>query len=162
MAESKNDLTENKKKRPNKLTNARIKKEIEFLEKMFVGVDDENKKTLINSLIEEAAFLKVACFQAKEELKKEGLTTETVNASQKFVKAHPSTQIYEKYSRQYTAIIHSLIEYLPPKEKEKVEQVPFLKALIVPLDKLAEMRVKIEQDGTRENILYKKAADLMK
>ena len=60
MAESKNDLTENKKKRPNKLTNARIKKEIEFLEKMFVGVDDENKKTLINSLIEEAAFLKVA------------------------------------------------------------------------------------------------------
>ena len=46
--------------------------------------------------------------------------------------------------------------------KEKVEQVPFLKALIVPLDKLAEMRVKIEQDGTRENILYKKATDLMK
>ena len=30
MAESKNDLTENKKKRPNKLTNARIKKEIEM------------------------------------------------------------------------------------------------------------------------------------
>ena len=105
MAESKNDLTENKKKRPNKLTNARIKKEIEFLEKMFVGVDDENKKTLINSLIEEAAFLKVACFQAKEE----------------------STQIYEKYSRQYTAIIHSLIEYLPPKEKEKVDRLAALR-----------------------------------
>ena len=117
MAESKNDLSENKKKRPNKLTNARIKKEIEFLEKMFVGVDDENKKTLINSLIEEAAFLKVACFQAKEELKKEGLTTETVN----------STKIYEKYSRQYTAIIHSLIEYLPPKEKEKVDRLAALR-----------------------------------
>ena len=81
MAESKNDLSENKKKRPNKLTSARIKKEIEFLEEMFTGVDDENKKTLINSLIEEAAFLKVACIQAKEELKKEGLTTETVDAS---------------------------------------------------------------------------------
>ena len=39
MAESKNDLTENKKKRPNKLTNARIKKEIEFLEKMFAFSD---------------------------------------------------------------------------------------------------------------------------
>ena len=36
------------------------------------------------------------------------------------------------------------------------------KSMIVPLDKLAEMRVKIEQDGTRENILCKKAADLMK
>ena len=108
MAESKNDLTENKKKRPNKLTNARIKKEIEFLEKMFVGVDDENKKTLINSLIEEAAFLKVACFQAKEELKKEGLTTETVNASQKFVKAHPSTQLFT----------HSLSIYRQKKKKK--------------------------------------------
>lgn len=64
---------------------------------------------------------------AKEELKKEGLTTETVNASQKFVKAHPSTQIYEKYSRQYTAIIHSLIEYLPPKEKEKVDRLAALR-----------------------------------
>ena len=48
------------------------------------------------------------------------------------------------------------------KLKEKVEQVPLLKALIVPLDKLAEMRVKLEQDGTRENILCNKAAALMK
>lgn len=117
------------KKRPNKLTNARIKKEIEFLSKMFAGVDDENKKTLINSLIEEAAFLKIACYQAKEELKKEGLTTETVNASQKFVKAHPSTQIYEKYSRQYTQIIHLLIEYLPPKEKEKMDRLAALREM---------------------------------
>lgn len=127
MADSKGKLTENKKKRQNKLTSARIKKEIDFLEKMFAGVDDENKKTLINSLVEEAAFLKIACCQAKEELKREGITTETVNASQKFVKAHPSTQIYEKYSRQYTAIIHSLIEYLPPKEKEKVNRLAALR-----------------------------------
>lgn len=128
-AESKEIKAKDTKKRPNKLTNARIKKEIGFLEKMFVGVDDENKKTLINSLIEEAAFLKVACYQAKEELKKEGLTTETVNASQKFVKAHPSATIYEKYSRQYTQIIHSLIEYLPPKEKEKVDRLAALREM---------------------------------
>ncbi len=128
MAEK--ETTNNEKKatkRPNKLTNARIKKEVEFLEKLFAGVDDENKKTLINSMIEEAAFLKVACIQAKEELKKEGLTTETKNASQKFVKAHPSATIYEKYSRQYTSIIHTLIEYLPPKEKEKVDRLATLR-----------------------------------
>lgn len=59
---------------------------------------------------------------------------------------------------QYTVFVDGL----PDKLKEKVEQVPLLKALIVPLDKLAEMRVKIEQEGTRENILYKKATDLMK
>lgn len=54
------------------------------------------------------------------------------------------------------------VDGLPDKLKEKVEQVPLLKALIVPLDKLAEMRVKLEQDGTRENILCNKAAALMK
>lgn len=127
MAESKENLQTTTRKRPNKLTNARIKKEVDFLEKMFVGINDESKKTLINSLIEEASFLKVACIQAKEELKKEGLTTETTNASQKFVKAHPAAQIYEKYSRQYTQIIHSLIEYLPPKEKEKVDRLAALR-----------------------------------
>lgn len=59
---------------------------------------------------------------------------------------------------QYTIFVDGL----PDKLKEKVEQVPLLKALIVPLDKLAEMRVKLEQDGTRENILCNKAAALMK
>ena len=54
------------------------------------------------------------------------------------------------------------VDALADKLKEKVEQVPLLKALIVPLDKLAEMRVKLEQDGTRENILCNKAAALMK
>ena len=58
---------------------------------------------------------------------------------------------------QYTVFVDGL----PDKLKEKVEQVPLLKAL-VPLDKLAEMRVKLEQDGTRENILCNKAAALMK
>ena len=100
MAENEKSNGKKAPKRINKLTNARIKKEIEFLAPMFAGIDDEDKKSLVNSLVEEAAFLKVACFQAKEELKKEGLTTETVNASQKFVKAHPSATIYEKYSRQ--------------------------------------------------------------
>lgn len=114
-------------KRPKMLTDARIKKEIALLQPMFAGIDDEDKKSLVNSLIEEAAFLKIACLQAKAELKKEGLTAETVNASQKFIKAHPSAQIYEKYSRQYTQIIHTLIEYLPPKEKKNISRLAALR-----------------------------------
>ena len=114
-------------KRPKMLTYARIKKEIARLQPMFAGIDDEDKKSLVNSLIEEAAFLKIACLQAKAELKKEGLTAETVNASQKFIKAHPSAQIYEKYSRQYTQIIHTLIEYLPPKEKKNISRLAALR-----------------------------------
>ena len=123
MAETKKSNTNKGTKKPKKLTTTRIKKEIEFFKPMFAAIDDEDKKNLVNSLIEEAAFLKVACIQAKEELRTEGLTTETKNASQTFVKAHPAAAIYEKYSRQYTQIIHSLIEYLPPSEKKKVDRV---------------------------------------
>ena len=111
------------KKRVNKLTSARIKKEIENLRKLFESVDDPARKELIFSLIDEAAFLKVACYQAKEELKKEGLTIETKNASQKFTKAHPSATIYDNYSKQYSSIINSLIDYLPVHEKKKVSRL---------------------------------------
>lgn len=45
---------------------------------------------------------------------------------------------------------------------KRTRSIQFKRRKRFPLDKLAEMRVKIEQDGTRENILYKKATDLMK
>ncbi len=114
-------------KRPDILTDKTIKKEFTKLKKLFNNIDHEEKKTLVFSLLEEAAFLKVALTQAKEELKAEGLTTETKNASQRFIKAHPSTAIYEKYSKQYTAIINSLIEHLPPKEKVAVSRLTGLR-----------------------------------
>lgn len=127
MAENEKTSEKKQTKRPKMLTDARIKKEVLRLQPMFAGIDDEDKKSLVNSLIEEAAFLKIACLQAKAELKKEGLTAETVNASQKFIKAHPSAQIYEKYARQYTQIIHTLIEYLPPKEKKNISRLAALR-----------------------------------
>lgn len=118
---------EMQKDRPDILNDKNVKKEIRKLKKMFDGIEDEDRKTLVNSLIEEAAFLKVALTQAKEELKAEGLTAETKNASQKFIKAHPSTTIYEKYARQYTQIINNLIEYLPQKEKKTVSKLAALR-----------------------------------
>ena len=120
--------TKNKpQKRTNYLTEGRIKKEKAKLSEMFAGIEYEDRRTLVNSVIDEAAYLKVALLQAKTELKKEALTTETKNASQKFIKAHPSTAIYEKYARQYTQIINQLIEYLPPKEKKKVSKLAALR-----------------------------------
>lgn len=127
MAENNQTSEKKQVKRTNYLTEGRIKKEKEKLLEMFTGIADEDRRSLVNSVIEEAAFLKVALLQAKTELKKEGLTTETKNASQKFIKAHPATAIYEKYARQYTQIINQLIEYLPPKEKEKVSKLAALR-----------------------------------
>ena len=44
MAEETKSNEKKAKKRTNKLTNARIKKEIEFITPMFAGIDDEDKK----------------------------------------------------------------------------------------------------------------------
>lgn len=55
MAEETKSNEKKAKKRTNKLTNARIKKEIEFLTPMFAGIDDEDKKSLVNSLVEEGS-----------------------------------------------------------------------------------------------------------
>ena len=127
MPENKATSTKKPKKRVNYLTEARIKREKERLSEMFAGIEDEDRRSLVDSVIEEAAFLKVALVQAKAELKKEGLTAETTNASQKFIKAHPSAAIYEKYARQYTQIINQLIEYLPQKEKKTVSKLAALR-----------------------------------
>ena len=53
--------TKNKpQKRTNYLTEGRIKKEKAKLSEMFAGIEDEDRRTLVNSVIDEAAFLKVA------------------------------------------------------------------------------------------------------
>ena len=59
---------------------------------------------------------------------------------------------------QYTVFTDGL----PAKLVEKAEAFPIVKALIVPREKFAEMRMKVEKEGTAENILYKKAAALPK
>lgn len=127
MAEEAKSSGKKEQKRPKILTEARIKKEKARLSEMFESIEDEDRKSLVNSLIEEAAFLKIALAQAKAEMKKEGLTAETRNASQRFIKAHPATEIYNKYSKQYTQIIGQLIDYLPPKEKKTVSRLAALR-----------------------------------
>ena len=123
MPEEPKETAKKDRKRPKILTEGRIKKEKERLSEMFAAIEDEDRKSLVNSLIEEAAFLKIALAQAKAELKKEGLTAETKNASQRFIKAHPAAEIYNKYSKQYTQIIGQLIDYLPPKEKKTISKL---------------------------------------
>ena len=53
------------------------------------------------------------------------------------------------------------METAPEKLAEIAEEHPVVKALIVPREKLAEMRVKVEQSGTRENLLYKNAVSVL-
>ena len=113
--------------RPEILNDKAVAKEARALKKLFRRIEGDDKRKLIGGMLDEAAFLKVAMQQAKAELLAEGLSIETKNASQHFVKAHPAVQVYEKYNKQYTAIINALIPQLPPEEQKTVSRLAALR-----------------------------------
>ena len=86
--------------------------------------------TPLKSLLLASALALLAATPASAQEKFRVITTFTVIAdmAQNVAgEAHPSATIYEKYSRQYTAIIHTLIEYLPPKEKKNISRLAALR-----------------------------------
>lgn len=135
MAEKKDDFSENgktsgttaknKAKDEPILSDANVKKEYNAIRRMFRSVkdDDPDKMKLIEKIIEEVAFQKVAMRAAKAELILHGLQTTTKNASQKFVKENPAVQTYDKYARSYASNLKTLIDLLPPKQKKEVSRL---------------------------------------
>lgn len=107
------------------LTEANIKKESNAIKRMFraVKLDDPDKMKLIERIIEEVAFQKIAMKAAKADMIKNGLQTTTKNASQKFVKENPAVQTYDKYARSYASNTKTLIDMLPPKQKKEISRI---------------------------------------
>lgn len=107
------------------LTEANIKKESNAIKRMFraVKLDDPDKMKLIERIIEEVAFQKIAMKAAKANMIKNGLQTTTKNASQKFVKENPAVQTYDKYARSYASNMKTLIDMLPPKQKKEISRI---------------------------------------
>ena len=125
MAEKKEQISKDEKI----LTEANVKKELNAIKRMFKPVkdDDPDRMKLVEKIIEEVAFQKVAMRQAKAELILHGLQTTTKNASQKFVKENPAVQTYDKYARSYASNMKTLIDMLPPKQKKEISRLAALR-----------------------------------
>ena len=121
MAEKKSTISGNAEI----LTDANIKKEYNAIRRMFRSVkdDDSDKMKLLERIIEEVAFQKIAMKAAKADMIKNGLQTTTKNASQKFVKENPAVQTYNKYARSYASNMKTLIDMLPPKQKKEISRI---------------------------------------
>lgn len=121
MAEKKNTIPGNSEI----LTEQNVKKEYNALRRMFRSIkdDDPDKMKLLERIIEEVAFQKVAMKAARADMIIHGLQTTTKNASQKFVKENPAVQTYDKYARSYASNMKTLIDMLPPKQKKEVSRV---------------------------------------
>lgn len=111
------------------LTDANIKKEFNQIKRMFgqIRKEDPDKMKMIEKIIEEVAFQKVAMRAAKADMVLHGLQSTTKNASQKFIKENPAVQTYDKYSRSYASNMKTLIDLLPPKEKKNVSRLTALR-----------------------------------
>lgn len=121
MAEKKSTISGNTEI----LTDANIKKEYNAIRRMFRSVkdDDSDKMKLLERIIEEVAFQKIAMKAAKADMIKNGLQTTTKNASQKFVKENPAVQTYDKYARSYASNMKTLIDMLPLKQKKEISRI---------------------------------------
>jgi len=95
----------------------RIKKEIKKLNKLFENIAS-NKKSLIENLINQSAWLSVTIAELEESINEDGLLEVFEQGIQKFQRENSNTKTIISLQKNYLAIIKQLNELLP----EETEQ----------------------------------------
>lgn len=98
---------------PKITTDTRIKRVREELENIFSELDEKRKNTA-KSLLDNAAFMAVTLEELRENIKKNGVTSEYQNGENQFgTKKSPEVEVYLSMIKNYTAIIKTLCDMLP-------------------------------------------------
>lgn len=91
----------------------RIKKEIGRLKRLFKEID-ENKKKLVQTTIEDVAFLTVTMQDLRENIVRDGTTCEYKNGENQYgTKQSPDAQLYLQMSQKQTQAMKILIDCMP-------------------------------------------------
>ncbi len=97
----------------------RIKQEYNRLRRIFSNLD-KNKKTTVDSLLRNAAFMSVSLDELQEEINREGYTVEYQNgANQSGTKQSDAVKTHIAMTKNHAAIIKQLCDLVPPEEKKK-------------------------------------------
>ncbi|MDF2985725.1 MAG: hypothetical protein K0R50_1235 [Eubacterium sp.] len=99
------------------LQEVEIYKEKAKLKKIFKDME-KNKKNLVDGLLNEAAFLVCLQNECRRILQEEGVLTETINATQSFLKEHPAAGTLLNSIAKYNGIIKTLLDHIPPEKKK--------------------------------------------
>lgn len=92
---------------------ARIKKEIVKLKKMFKDMDKETMNA-VSSLIRNAAFMAITLDDLQETINREGAVSEYQNGENQWgTKKSPEVEIYNTMIKNHMAIIKQLSDLLP-------------------------------------------------
>lgn len=91
----------------------RIKREVNRLKKLFKEID-ENKKKLVQTTIEDVAFLTITMQDLRENIVRDGTTVEYQNGeNQRGVKQSPDAQLYLAMSQKQTQAMKILLDCMP-------------------------------------------------
>lgn len=139
----------------------RIKTELDRLEILFEKVD-ENKKTILASLLQNAAFMRITLEDLQEIINAEGVTDEYQNgANQRGIKQSATLQGYNALIKNYTIVIKALIQLLPPEERKTASIHEWHPREKTP-EEWEEERLQDEERLRRLNAEFEAAAELQR
>lgn len=98
----------------------KIKQEINRLKKIYKEFPKDKVKVL-EGLIYNAAFMKVALKDLRDDLMQNGLTELFEQGEQAFNRERPEAKQYTTFIQRYSQVMKQLIDLLPPEQKEQEE-----------------------------------------
>jgi len=98
----------------------KIKAELTRLKKVFKDLP-EDKRRIVDGLIQEAAFMRATLEETREIIDREGVIELFEQGAQRFLREHPATKVYASFINRYSAVVKQLIDLLPDGEKGKTE-----------------------------------------
>lgn len=95
-----------------------LRRNINKYKRIFKNID-QDKKTFIEKLFTEAAFMEQTLSELQEQIKTEGAVKTFTNGNGFDVtQEHPATKSYNTMIRNYNGIMKTLIEYIPEDAEE--------------------------------------------
>lgn len=102
----------------------RISQELERLKILFDQVD-ENQNAVATPLLQNASFMKVTLEDLQKIINEEGVTDEYQNgANQHGIKQSAVLQSYNALIKNYSGVMKTLSQLLPPATKKKIQVLP--------------------------------------
>ncbi len=99
-----------------------IKKEIGRLRRLFKDID-ENKKKLVNTTIEDIAFMTITMQELRENIVRTGTTVKYQNGANQYgTKQSPDAQLYLQMSQKQTQAMKILLDCMPKTDKKVTVQ----------------------------------------
>lgn len=95
-----------------------IKKEIRKLWRLFRLLPKDKRKA-VEGLIQEAAFMRVTLEETRHIIDQQGIIEVFEQGSQRFLREHPATKVYNTMINRYVAVCKQLFDMLPETEAKE-------------------------------------------